>query len=202
MWSVDHSNRVVTLRPTANYFSGFIKPPTSIFFEFTGTNSAAYRLRVNVPSVGALGTRDVDRQLSVITPATLVVNSGGFNSDNSGGGAMLLSPRIEVDSTNTPVNIGAYVVTSGTAARHRTPFLKFDAVNTPNTLTHTVTGGLSYTVIAGFPPPIGNFTQVNVIPSVGYLQGTVVPPAVPAVFDYRIAEQDLEVYSMYAVPNP
>lgn len=202
MWSVDHASREVTLRPSANYFTNFTLPPSSIYFEFTGANAGLYKLRVDVPSLAALGTTDAQRRLSVVTPSTMVISQSGFNADNSGNGAMLLSPRIEIDTTNASLNIGAYVVTRGNALSTLTPrpLFTFNPTNTPTTFVPTITGGLSYTATTG-----GNILgslNVRVLPSIGYLQGTTVPDAVPTVFDYRIARQDLEVYSMDAVPNP
>jgi hypothetical protein len=198
MWTVDHTNRLVTLRPSANYFTNFTTPPSSIFFEFYGPNAANYKLVVDVPSVAALGVTDEERKLSVITTNTIVVSPAGFNSDNSGNGAMLVSPRIEVNSTNASVNIGAYVVTQGTASQSQRPLHALDLANTPSSLTHTITGGLSYTATINSIPLSSR--PVRVIPSVGYLQGTIVPPAVPAVFDYRIAAQDMQIYQIIAVP--
>lgn len=197
MWSVDHSNRVVTLRPSLNYFTNFVLPPTSIHFSFNGTNADLYKLRLDVPSLNALGVTDAQRRLSIVTSNTVVVGAGGFNSDNSGQGAMILSPRIEIDSSNT-VNLGAYIVTRGVVGNALRPLYPMDT-NTPTNVIHRITGGLSYTANTSFIPP--RTLGVQIVPSVGYLQGTIVPPAVPAVFDYRIAGQDLEVYQMIPVAN-
>jgi hypothetical protein len=198
MWNIDYTNNTVTFSPPLNYFNNFTKPPSSIHFRFTGTNSNAFKLRLTVPSVGALGTTDDARRLSIITPATVVISPSGFNSDNSGLGSMIVSPRIEVDSTTTPVNIGAYVVTQGVEANITRPLFAFDPASTPAGLTHQITGGLSYTMSTGAIP--SGTLPVRVQPSIGYLQGTTVPPAVPAVFDFRVAGQDIKVYSMFAVP--
>jgi hypothetical protein len=203
MWAVDHTNRLVTLRPSLNYFTNFVVPPSSIFFEFYGPNAASYKLIVNVPSVAALGVTAEQQQLSVISSNTIVIPTTGFNSDNSGNGAMLVSPRIEIDSPTSPVNIGGYVITGGSVTQAQgpvlRPFYQYAITNVPDPM-HTITGGLAYFGTA--PNIVGGTLAARIVPSVGYLQGTTVPPAVPAVFDYRIAAQDMVIYQMIAVPNP
>lgn len=198
MWAINHTTKEVTLSPSANYFTNFgLLPPSSIYFKFNGTGATNYKLRVNVPSVANLGTTVEQQKLSVISPATVVVSSNGFNSNNSGSGAMIVSPRIVVDSTNA-VNIGAYVVTQGVQDNILKPLFAFNPATTPANLTHTITGGLSFTMIAG--TGTNDSRPVKIIPSLEYLKGNHMPPSVPALFNIRIAEKELDVYDMTAVP--
>jgi hypothetical protein len=131
--------------------------------------------------------------LSVISTNTVVLKDG-FNSDNSGSGAMVVSPRIEVESS-TAANIGAFVVTG--AINPRYPFFHYNSASpSPEP---TITGGLAVFQVPG-RSIASDALSTKVVPSVGYLQGTVVPPAVPSCLDFRISQEDIQVYTMFATP--
>jgi hypothetical protein len=201
IWAVDHTNRVVTLRLTnAGFFNStnFSVAPTSILFQFTGTNASQWVLSVNVPSIANLSSDPNRQKLSLITTGTMVIEPTGFNSDFSGQGSMIVSPMIRVSgTTGSTVNIGGTVFTRsfGTDLRNRT-ILAYPTTSSP-TLTANVVGSMILVSQVQFPPA-GSTTAVQLTPDIRYLSGQSIPPVVPTALDMRITGEEMKTYTMFA----
>jgi hypothetical protein len=200
VWVVDHTNRVVTFSPPPGFFdaTNFSTPPTSIFFRFTGTNSTPYKLRLNVPSVGALSSDPARQKLSIISTNTLVVATNGFNANNSGTGSMLVSPNIEIAGTSgSVVNIGGVIFTRALNDEITTSTLRPE---TPNaSITVNLRGSLLLTRLNPTSGP--NSVRLLVTPDVNYLTSINIPPLVMSAMDFRISEESVKTYTIFANTN-
>jgi hypothetical protein len=194
VWQVDHTNKLVTLSFPTNYFNSsiFSLPPASIFFNFTGPSAADYKLRVNIPSLAALSADPSRQKFTIVTTNTLVLPPGGFNINASGTGAMLVAPRI-VQESGAGL-IGGVVIT--TARNHAA------AVYPQPTNVSLVAVDLVGSLVLFVDPtqPL-NYHPLRLYPDANYLSGASIPPAVPATLDFRLRNEDIQVYTMYATTN-
>lgn len=199
IWVVDHTARTVALQLTNSGFfnaTNFATPPTSMLFTFSGTNTAPWTLRVNAPNVGALSSDPSRQKLSIITPATLVVESNGFNSNLSGNGAMLVSPIIRVSgASGSVIDIGGVVVTANrTPSNVRGRTIGSDPAS--SVLTANVVGSMILIGQLGFMANTN--TVVQLTPDLRYLSGESIPPAILTGLDMRITQEEMKTYTMFA----
>jgi len=199
IWTVNHAASNVTLNIPDGYFdaTNFVTAPTSILFSFVGTNSSPYRLRVNVPSVGRLSTDPSRQKLSIITSNSMVIETNGFNADYSGWGSMLVSPIIfAAGVSGSSMNVGGTVMTRGRGTDLKNRVILSETTGALISL--NLKGSL---IVFNASSPSTSTTSINLIPDPNYLSGVVTPPSVLTGLDFRVRQEEMRTYTMFANTN-